>query len=261
MLIRPMSDLHIDVGAYAYKWKIPVLETDKDSVLVLAGDTCEMADGYFKWDIWLRHNCSRFKAVIAVAGNHEHYSGEYGKALNHFREVAKSIPNFHVLENEMVTIDNVHFLGCTLWTNYRNSNPIELIKMQTFSDHLCIEGFPPSKAVELNKQSCEFLRETAEALALLKKAGDKIVVVTHQAPSHMSEDPKYADSPIASAFSSDLDELVYDVDADLWIHGHIHWFSDYMLFGTRIICNALGYNSFSSGKEETGFKEDLVVTV
>lgn len=263
MLIRPVSDLHIDVhwdNKQLYKYQLPELETDKDTVLVIAGDLCELGDGYLYWDQWLRNTCKRFRAVVMIAGNHEHYSGKFGQAIVHLKEVQKLIPNLHVLDNEMVTIDHVHFVGTTFWTNYQNSNPIELIKMQAFSDHMCIEEFPPIKAVEENKKAQEFLRRTVEEIETLGRPGDKIYVVTHQSPSILSEDPRYRDSPISSAFSSALEELVYDIGADIWHHGHIHMFSDYELFGTRMLCNAKGYET-PSGIERTFFKDKLVIEV
>lgn len=260
--VRPVSDLHIDVSSdrrFLYKYELPELETDKETVLVIAGDLCEMADGYLYWDMWLQRTAARFRAVVIIPGNHEHYSGTFGDAVTHLREVAKRIANLHVLDNEVVKIDHVHFIGSTLWTNYRNSNPIELIKMQTVSDHYCIKDFPPARAVEENAKAQEFLLKAA---AEIKQnfPEDKLYVVTHQAPTSLSEDPRYKDSPISSAFCSDLEEVVYQVGAAVWHHGHIHMFSDYSLFGTRIICNARGYDGFS-GPEQTYFKDNMLIEV
>ena len=44
--------------------------------------------------------------------------------------------------------------------------------------------------------------------------------------------------------------------APLWIHGHTHTVFDYVVSGTRIVCNPRGYP-----KEPTGFRPDFVVTV
>ena len=42
----------------------------------------------------------------------------------------------------------------------------------------------------------------------------------------------------------------------LWIHGHTHTFFDYVVSGTRVVCNPRGYPG-----EPTGFVADFVVTV
>jgi len=38
-----------------------------------------------------------------------------------------------------------------------------------------------------------------------------------------------------------LSRLFLDRQPDLWVHGHLHSRSDYMVGGTRIVCNARGH--------------------
>ena len=54
--------------------------------------------------------------------------------------------------------------------------------------------------------------------------------------------------------SMDLDELVKESGAALWIHGHTHGCCDYVLGATRLVANACGYPF-----ERTGFKANRVV--
>ena len=44
---------------------------------------------------------------------------------------------------------------------------------------------------------------------------------------------------MSAAFASDLDRLMGK--AALWIHGHTHDSFDYVLNGTRVVCNPRGY--------------------
>lgn len=255
--VRPVSDLHVDVSMY----NLVELEHDKETVLTISGDLSEMGDQDYPWADWFHRTCPRFRDVLFVPGNHEHYGGKFGEAFIRLRDVASRIPNLHVLHNRYVKIDHVHFVGTTLWTNYRNGNPIELIKMRSFSDHVNIGDFTPENAVYENAKAQSLLKRLSKQIE--KKEGEKLFVMTHHAPTSLSEDPRFFDSPIASAFSSDLDELVYEVGADVWQHGHIHWFKDYSLFGTRIVCNPRGYHSPrpGGGSEATGFKSDFLLEV
>jgi hypothetical protein len=65
------------------------------------------------------------------------------------------------------------------------------------------------------------------------------VVITHHAPTPRSVHPRFADSPVSAAFVSDCTALMGR--AALWIHGHTHDSFDYVVDGTRVICNPRGY--------------------
>lgn len=65
--------------------------------------------------------------------------------------------------------------------------------------------------------------------ALAQPFDGKTVVVTHFAPSLRSSDPRYGMVPGTAGFCSALDELL--PRADLWLHGHLHAPSDYVVQG------------------------------
>jgi predicted phosphodiesterase len=66
------------------------------------------------------------------------------------------------------------------------------------------------------------------------------VVVTHHLPHRRSIHPKYAASDLNPGFASDLSNLM-GPPVSLWIHGHTHESLDYMVNGTRVVCNPRGY--------------------
>ena len=72
------------------------------------------------------------------------------------------------------------------------------------------------------------------------------VVVTHHAPSALSNPPQFAGSPISGAFYSNLDELIEDTKPTLWIHGHVHDSCDYVIGETRVVCNPFGYEGIET---------------
>jgi len=47
----------------------------------------------------------------------------------------------------------------------------------------------------------------------------------------------------------------------LWIHGHMHAASDYLVNGTRVVSNPRGYVMWDDSNENRDFKPGLVVEV
>jgi len=71
--------------------------------------------------------------------------------------------------------------------------------------------------------------------------GKKVVIITHHAPSILSVPDHYKNDHLSAAFASDMDDFIRIMGSDLWIHGHIHEFSDYSIGTTRVLCNPRGY--------------------
>jgi hypothetical protein len=67
------------------------------------------------------------------------------------------------------------------------------------------------------------------------------VVITHHAPSPKSIHPRFARSLLSACFVSDAERLLGESRVQLWVHGHTHDTFDYLVKGTRVICNPRGY--------------------
>lgn len=77
---------------------------------------------------------------------------------------------------------------------------------------------------------------------------DKVVVVSHHAPSDQSIAYYYSqDRLMNGAFRSQLDEFIEQrPQIKLWIHGHTHTNFDYMIGETRVVCNPRGYDGYEA---------------
>ena len=84
------------------------------------------------------------------------------------------------------------------------------------------------------------------------------MIVTHHLPSMQSVAARFKNDVPSAAYASHLDELVANSNAALWIHGHAHNSSDYVIGGTRVLCNPRGYASFALNRQ---FSPKLVVEV
>lgn len=83
------------------------------------------------------------------------------------------------------------------------------------------------------------------------------MVVTHHAPSVMSLNSGDRNDPLSAAYASDMESVIAQSRAHLWVHGHIHRAVDYSLGMTRIVANPRGYPD----ETNTGFDPAKVIEI
>ena len=236
------------------QWHGAIPETEADLV-VLAGDIDSGTRG-IKWAI--KESERLDKPFIYVAGNHEFFNREYHSTLKQMREVSQGT-NVHFLECDEVIINDVRFLGTTLWTDYdavENISRYDAMKIcqDTLNDHQLIRMSPDGlfttrHAFELHAKSVRWLRDKLNSY----EGDNKTVVVTHHGPSKACQHKKFPINPVSAAFYSDLDVLVGK--ADVWISGHSHSNLDTMIKNCRLISNQPGYPS----EKVEGFSSDKII--
>jgi Icc-related predicted phosphoesterase len=263
MKIALVSDVHLEFGD---------LDFENDSgadVLILGGDICiandiAQRDPYNTMGEQYRSNrfhdffqrCSdRFPHVIFIVGNHEHYHGDFAKTVPHFRDVLSYLPNLHILEKETFVLDDITFIGGTLWTdmNKRDNRTLHDIS-RMMNDFRCVDNsaktedhrgwsgrFTTTDAADDHDAMVAFIDQTIAA----NPAG-RYVVVGHHSPSRLSTHPKYQHQFIMNGgYSSELDDFIQDrPQIKLWTHGHTHEDFDYCIGSTRILCNPRGYINY-----------------
>lgn len=256
MKLYVLSDLHLEFSTFE------PFKTDAD-VVVLAGDIGKGTSGIG----WAR---SAFpdKEIVYVPGNHEFYGTQRLETLAAMR-IAAQESSVHLLDEDEVVIhsqdklDNVRFLGCTLWTDFMLFGDAK--KSTAMSDgQLCLndfrviqeeekKSFTPARSIELHKMSLAWLKGKLDT-----PFDGKTVVVTHHLPSKQSVVERFKDSLLSACFASELDYLFGKMN--MWIHGHTHDNLDYEVNGTRVICNPRGYVTYR-GAENFDFNPKLVVEI
>lgn len=108
MKIHLLSDLHLEFSTPSDRFGA----VDSD-VVVLAGDIHTGAMGI----AWAGLTWTD-RQVIYVPGNHEYYRRTYVEHRETMRKVAADYDNLHLLDRGAVVIDDVLFIGATLWTNF-----------------------------------------------------------------------------------------------------------------------------------------------
>jgi Icc-related predicted phosphoesterase len=262
MRIAVCSDLHLEFGGLILR------NMDDADVLILSGDICVAKDllelgspmsksesihDFFK-------NCSdEFKHVIYIAGNHEHYHGDFRDTLRDLKYNLHYLQNLYILDKEKVTLEGVTFVGGTLWTDMNGEDPMTLHAIGSMmNDFRCVKNsnkkvsfrdangqfheraakFSPEDTVEDHRKMVNYIRHVVEG-----KHDQKFVVVGHHAPSRLSTHPKYQNETLMNGgYSSSLDFFIEShPQIKLWTHGHTHETFDYVVGETRVVCNPRGY--------------------
>jgi Icc-related predicted phosphoesterase len=191
--------------------------------------------------------CSfQFPHVIYIAGNHEFYHGKWKASLDHLREECAQFTNVYFLENDIKTIGEHTFVGCTLWTDCNKGDPLTLHALaDMMNDYRIIRNdehgytkLRPAHTMWRHHQSMSYIKNVVQGMH-----DEKFVVVGHHAPSKQSTHPKYQNDQLMNGgYSSDLSEFILDhPQIKLWTHGHTHDPFDYMIGTTRVVCNPRGY--------------------
>ena len=245
MRIAVCSDLHLEFSPIT-------LENPGVDVLVLSGDIMVNADvgvwdeaqlemGFMTERSQKMHkfmqNCSaEFPVVLYVAGNHEHYHGDYARTIPELKEKFSYLENVHILDKETFELDDVVFFGGTLWTDMNREDPLTLYQMTSrMNDFRCVKnsgrmvtykapvladkpvGMTDEEFMALpegartvmkfKQREARFCPEDAvvdhkDMLAKLREVYDSVppwksmVVLGHHAPSKQSTHPKYANEQV-----------------------------------------------------------------
>lgn len=263
MKIRILSDLHTEFDLPSGYFEIPEHEDDADTVLVLAGDI-GLAKKRASLDM-IFEQTDRFKKVVMVMGNHEYYGSSIKLTPIKIEDAMYNHKNISLLENDTVVVDDVAFIGATLWTDFADS-PQDMMDAKLFmNDYKVIRHGPsaepwrgkldPSDTKAIHERSRKYI---FDAIKFQRAEGRKVVVVTHMGPSYMSVHSKFRSSALNSSYVSNLDNEVIAAAPALWIHGHTHESFDYNIEDTRVIVNPRGYFGHETNRH---FDPNLSVTI
>jgi len=195
-------------------------------VLVLSGDICEAkriksreqlnemtgdqrihSDRYIRF---LEEECTKYRQVIYVMGNHEHYGFQYHKTYD---QIKSHLPdNVRLLEQEAFELDGVLFLGATLWTDMNNMDSLTLYHMKSMmNDYRQITMFneaksvyhklTPEHTVTEHIRTKQYFQKVLEDRRVQGKTSS-VVVCTHHAPSRASIKPRYLKDTIMTGADS-----------------------------------------------------------
>jgi predicted phosphodiesterase len=239
--------------------KIPVLEEDSETTLVLAGDIATGAS------VHALFSCSdildRFKYVVCVLGNHDYWGENLHTIPEVWKECLDSYDNLHLLRcSAPLELDGVLFFGDTMWTNFDQGDPDAMQESFMYmNDYRKIHkyvapigGLNPTRILASPYDILSVHHHQTRALYRAMggyPVGMPKVVVTHHTPSLSSSSGSYRhkNSPDLLTYSYScnkskyVDLIIDKIRPDMWIHGHTHHPVDYMLKDTNVVHNPVGY--------------------
>lgn len=214
---------------------------------------------------FLKRMSNLFPHVIYVAGNHEFYNGKFHKGVQYLREQCAQYPNVYFMENDCKIIDDVMFVGATLWTDMNRGDPITLHAVRDMmndfriikNDEKGYTNLKPADTVIRHRATLNYFQSVLD-----ENKERRCVVVGHHTPSYQSIHPQYANDHIMNgAYHSDLSEFMLDnPQIVLWTHGHTHYCFDYQIGNCRIVCNPRGYQT-DAYSEETGWNPNIILEI
>lgn len=263
MKVALCSDLHLEFG------DITLTNDENAEVLILSGDiiiaedirrnpipktddefdiaiyNTTRTDTAKRYRKFLNHITKEFNDIIYVAGNHEFYHGKWNQTIKVLREECQRYTNIHFLECDTKVINDVTFVGGTLWTDCNNGDPLTLHGLANCmydftgirNDDHGYTKLRPAHTMDRHRKTVKYFKH------VLDNTNGKVVIVGHHAPTAKSVHERYInDTIINGGYCSNLGEFILDNPRIvLWTHGHMHDPFDYMVGDTRVVCNPRGY--------------------
>ena len=259
MKIGYFSDLHLEASNV-------VLDFSAYDCLIFAGD---ISADFFLLEQFLSYKVPHNIPVIFVPGNHEFEGKEFNFSIKSMEDIFSQYENMHFLYNKSIVIDNIQFLGTTLWTNFESmglqyKEDVKKIVKTNVADFRYILKIEDKKYVSWNPEDMEKeFQKSYDFLSFhLKNTPENVehkIVVTHFAPHRKSVPAKYAHDLISSYSSNDLDNVMGF--SDYWIHGHIHNSSNYEVYGTKVLCNPRGYGKIFNLHQNSDFDSQSFINL
>ena len=284
MRIKLVSDLHLEFS------DIYIQNDNNYDVLILAGDIMVATDlhdhpetdyGMYsnvnleglgrrqqtaqRFRDFLKRCSFQFPHTIYVAGNHEFYHGKWTQSLTTLSNECAKFPNVYFLEVGSKKIDDVTFIGGTLWTDMNKGDPLTLHAVRDMMNDFRVikkdlEGYTrlkPHDTVLRHRHMLDYIKTVVS-----ERPDEKFVVVGHHSPSFQSVHEGYRGETLMNgAYHSDLSEFILDrPQIKLWVHGHTHHPFDYMIGETRVVCNPRGYEN-DGYSEDTGWNPNILLEV
>lgn len=227
MRIQVLSDIHAEFHTdFGEEFVTKYLRPKGVDVLLIAGDM-GVGDSLL-YSLKIISNHYRNASVLYVPGNHDFYNSAFLRTLTNLHVLESAIDNLFIMNNRMVAIDGVNFVGSTLWfrekKEYKTYAPM-------LSDFNLIKNFE-DRVFKENRKCLNFLNWHVR---------NDSVVITHHMPALQSVPTRFLDDPLTMFFLCNMEKLIKERKPKLWVHGHAYDSFNYMLGKTHIICNPLGY--------------------
>ena len=244
MTVTVLSDIHTEF------WTKQAVDPASGDVLILAGDigqVCSLGtrDGK-QYEKFLNKCSERYNKVFYVLGNHEYYDGDLFDTPKKLKDHVTQYKNMTVLDTNSEYYNGVHYVGGTMWTDFKNADPLVMMDAQSFmTDYSVIRvAQQPLTPHHILLKHRETIGWFSQALQTLR---GPVVMVTHHAPSKQSIHGRYVGGSLTDAYYSDLEPMMLRYKNIVnWCHGHVHVSNNYYVEQCNVISNPYGYDKYET---------------
>jgi predicted phosphohydrolase len=215
---------------------------------VLCGDVV-IAKDIDKYHSSIQTASKEYESVVVIAGNHEFYGMEWHKTHQVLQEFYSAFPNVLYLNNTHCEINGIWWYGSTVWTHIQPQEGLVCESMM--NDYRLIKYY--SKGVYRKLRASDTTYQHQYSIRALQEfldqhKSDKVVVLSHHAPTHLSVHPQYSGNALNVCYHNNLGNFILsNPQVQLWLHGHTHHECDYLIGNTRVVCNPRGYVGYERG--------------
>jgi Icc-related predicted phosphoesterase len=236
MIIKYFSDIHLEFhDAHDQAHFIDqLIGDDLADIIVIAGDL-QVNKEVIPWLQYIDENAQC--PVLFVPGNHEYY-GAWKNNMDMMLKEEK-FKNVHVLIQGTFEFMGITFAGATGW--WDASMGVEHTRaLNDFSRIMDIKE--NANGTVWGVRDRRFFQEVLEKT-------DRVICISHNAPSYKSILPQFASSDINECFANHWDKMIIKHQPIAWIHGHMHNTIEYTLGQTEVLCNPYGYAGYETNDE------------
>lgn len=236
-----ISDLHVET------WEEPFDFTGMPTSMlcVVCGDISR--DRSVVVDT-LRHLSECYKTVIYIDGNDEHrYSlDDLGESYKSLAEEIEDIPNVIFLQDNVVIVDGVAFLGTNGWWTYDMDPEIDYDQTRFwFEDHYQVNRHTADVIEATALRDFAYLEASVSRLQTYRDV-KSIVIVTHTVPllDLVEHDPELGNTYRINCIGNShiLKTLNADTERKIktWCFGHYHGEVDVQMGDIQFVNNTRG---------------------
>ena len=236
-----ISDLHVETWPEPFDWT----GMATSMIAVVAGDISR--DRKIVQET-LAHLGQCYNSVLYIDGNDEHrYSlHDLGNSYKTLYEEINTIENVVFLQDNVVVIDGVGFIGTNAWWTYDfDSTEVYDYSKQWFCDRYGVDYQATAQIENMAMQDAGYLCKSIKKLQTHQDI-KQLVVVTHTVPDPIlvQHDIELegshrlncaGNSHVMKSFTEDTEGKIHT-----WCFGHYHSDIDQLLQGTRFVNNCRG---------------------
>lgn len=280
--VRLFNDLHLE---FENSYRIQKIK--RNQIIILAGDIfCQGGKQEINsvFSDFVKDILSKGAIVLFVAGNHEYWGSRIEKFNKILKDFEKDNENFYFLNDESIFINDIEFLGGTLWTDFNKGDILTYLEIGGSKSY----GVTANSSKDYKKIKSKkvvdgienYGKLTTKDAFLLHKNTLKYIksrigkhhtqfVITHFPPSEkflnkerfINEKKNGYNYDIAKyAYYSELESIAENFN--YWASGHTHKYLDEYSNGVRYLSNPRGYIDKKDPKEQVKlFKSNQIIKV